>query len=122
MWEQWLGLMTKISANVTNDLVCNSQTGDFNHNFCYLTQSCSTPAYSKLWNYVFNIDFSLKKPTMNIGLGSLAVDYAGVCMLDVRGNEIEQNVIIGAFALQNFNVLFNNTDPSGNFTANIIVS
>lgn len=128
MWEQWVGLMTRINGNVTNDLVCLSQypnEDQFEYkelNYCYLSQPCSTAAYAPLWNYTFNFDFAIKKPTMNVGLGSLAVDENGVCLLGVRGNTYTNTVTIGAFALQNFNVLFNNTGPSGKFTANIIPS
>lgn len=108
MWEQWVGLMLEIDTLVTPNFVCASRAGqDFNHNFCYLTKPCSSPEFNILWGYSFNIDFSLKKPTMNIGLGSLAFDQSGGCYFAVNGNELTHDIVIGALALQNFNVQFN---------------
>lgn len=112
--------MTRINSTVSNDLICASTAGDFNHDFCYLASPCSS--YPQLWDYSFDIDFALKKPTMKIGLGSLAHDHADGCILEVHGNEVDTNVIIGALALQNFVVMFNQTDPSGTFVASIIQS
>lgn len=42
-------------------------------------------------------------------------------MLGVTGSETYTNIAIGAFAMQNFNFLFNGTD-NNNFAVNIIQS
>jgi hypothetical protein len=48
-WNQVVGMLRHISADVKNDLSCDDQQGGI----CQLSKSCSDSAYTDLWNYNF---------------------------------------------------------------------